>query len=126
MGDARFDAGTIEEYRERPIEFAYRTGLNHGIADGNADGRPRLFTREDCPAYRHGYIDGWATASIARKYNLDRATDEQRRYWVAEELRAITCFEAHNAECECISDVEARESWLETVEDIARVIGESR
>lgn len=42
MGDARFDAGTIEEYRERPIEFAYRTGLNHG----NADGRPRLFTRE--------------------------------------------------------------------------------
>lgn len=46
MGDARFDAGTIEEYRERPIEFAYRTGLNHGIADGNADGRPRLFTRE--------------------------------------------------------------------------------
>lgn len=114
----------IETFKRDPILLAYESGYSQGFSDRSWDYKnPRVFTKDDCPSYRRGYRIGWATASSAYKNEDDgiddSITDEQRSYWLNEELNIIVDWENKNAECDdehCIRDEEARQSWLEVVE----------
>lgn len=54
----------------------------------------------------------------------DSISEEQRNYWIDEELKIILDWENKNAECDdehCVSDEDAKASWLEVVECMARI-----
>lgn len=121
----------IETFKRDPILLAYESGYSQGFSDRSWDSRnPRIFTRDDCPSYRRGYRLGWATASSAYKNEDidgidDDITEEQRSYWLNEELNIILEWEKRNAECDddhCVSDDEASQSWLEVIECMERTI----
>lgn len=120
----------VKEYFDNPIRLAYDSGHSQGWSDRSWDPKiPRVFTKDDCPSYRQGYRAGWAAASSFYKNEEgehdDSISDEQRCYWVEEELSIIRDWETRNAECDdehCVSDDEAKRSWMEVIECMLRTI----
>ena len=124
----------VREYREDPMALAYDSGYSQGFRDRSWDSRnPRVFNKDDCPSYRRGYRRGWAEASSAYKNEDgvldDSISEEQRSFWIDEELKIILDWEIKNEECDdehCISDEDAKASWLEVIECMARVCEPSK
>lgn len=120
---------SIKAYRENPMGLAYDSGYSQGFNDRSWDSRnPRVFSKDDCPSYRRGYRRGWAVASSHYKNEEgvfdDSISEEQRNYWIDEELKIILDWENKNADCDdehCVSDEDAKASWLEVVECMARI-----
>ena len=120
----------IKEYRENPLRLAYESGHSQGWSDRSWDPKtPRVFTKDDCPSFRRGYMNGWASASSFYKNedgeHDDSISEEQRSFWIDEELKIILNWENQNAECDdnsCISDEEAKQSWSDVIDCMMRTI----